>query len=105
MGEGPHLISGMPRMQHFRRPPPVHRNAHFQRCHRPTSHLPGERQLILRPFRGAYSPPRLEERRGAAGHCPSLGPKAHLGPEGRVGFAAPPYENVGPGVQGLAADS
>jgi hypothetical protein len=27
----------------------------------------------------------------AAGHCPTLGPKAHLGPEGRVGFAAPPY--------------
>jgi hypothetical protein len=27
----------------------------------------------------------------AAGHCPTLGPKAHLGPEGRVGFAVPPY--------------
>jgi hypothetical protein len=45
---------------------------------------------------GIIEPRSVAERGGgAAGHCPTLGPKAHLGPEGRVGFAGPPY-NTGP---------
>jgi hypothetical protein len=35
----------------------------------------------------------------AAGHCPTLGPKAHLGPEGRVGLAVPPYGIRAAGVR------
>jgi hypothetical protein len=49
----------------------------------------------LRGGRARQEPAPTMRRGGgrprAAGHCLTLGPKAHLGPEGRVGFAGPPY--------------